>query len=171
MARPVPIRPVTVRSVASPDFVPIAALTNQFIEKTAIHFGYEPVTPDELETLHTKYAGKYPYLIAEIEGRFAGYAKAGVWRDRAAYQWTTEVGIYVEPALHRSGVGRALYGRLIAELRAAGFHSAVGGITLPNEASVRLHEAMGFVKVAHFAHAGYKFNMWHDVGFWQLMLA
>ncbi|HYF14974.1 MAG TPA: GNAT family N-acetyltransferase [Phycisphaerales bacterium] len=161
---------VTVRPATGGDFGKIAALTNRFITDTAIHFAYEPVDAAGLRTSWEKARGVYPWLVAEADGVFAGYAKAGVWRDRTAYSWTPEAGIYVEPAVHRRGVGRLLYGRLIDALRDAGFHSVIGGITLPNDASVRLHESLGFVKVGHVRHAGWKLGQWHDVGFWQLAL-
>ncbi|MFO0828019.1 MAG: N-acetyltransferase family protein [Phycisphaerales bacterium] len=160
-----------IRGVEDADFAAIADLTNEYIRKTAIHFSYEPVTDAELRDLWWPKRDRYPFLVATDErGEFLGYAKAGVWRERYAYRWIAEVGIYVMPFAQRGGVGRALYGQLVDECRERGLHSLVGGITLPNDASVRLHEAMGFVKVAHFARAGWKFGRWHDVGFWQLML-
>ncbi len=176
---------VPIRPVRAEDFDAVAALTNHFIVNTAIHFGYEEVTAEELRASWEKSKGKYPYLVAEVDGAdpasrragtgppkssLAGYAKCGVWRDRSAYQWTAETGIYVAPSMQRRGVGRRLYGALIDECRRCGFHSLIGGITLPNEASVRLHEAMGFVRVGQFEDAGWKFGAWHGVGFWQLML-
>lgn len=172
-------RVIHIREVCGADFVAIAALTNIYIVRTSIHFGYEPVTADELAASWRKGRERYPFLVAEVEradaaGRvakvFAGYAKAGTWRERAAYQWTTEVGIYVEEEFHRAGVGRALYAKLLDELKTRGFHSAVGGITMPNDPSVRLHESMGFRHVGTFRQAGWKFDAWHDVAFYQVML-
>lgn len=160
-----------IRPVQDADFSAVAELTNHFILNTAIHFGYDAVSADELREMWRKYRETYPFLVAEVDGRFAGYCKAGVWRDRTAYQWTPESGIYVVPGAHRRGVGRALYLRLFEVLARQGFHSVVGGITLPNEPSVRLHEAVGFVKVGHIARAGWKFDRWWDVGFWQKSLA
>ena len=159
-----------IRPVQAADFDAIAALTNHFIQHTAIHFGYQAVSPSELRMPWESSRSRYPFLVAEVEGRFAGWAKSGVWRDRAAYQWTAESSVYVEPSFHRRGVGRTLYAALIDECRRCGFHSLIGGITLPNDASVCLHESMGFRKVSQVAHAGWKFDAWHDVGFWQLML-
>ncbi len=161
-----------IRPVADPDFEAIAELTNFYIEGTAIHFGYEPVTAQELRDGWWPKRARYPYLVAVTEqGSLLGYAKAGVWRERAAYRWTAEVGIYVQPDSQGRGLGKVLYGQLVDECEARGLHSLVGGITLPNERSVRLHEALGFRKVAHFERAGWKFGRWHDVGFWQRMLA
>ncbi|MGE3108724.1 MAG: N-acetyltransferase family protein [Phycisphaerales bacterium] len=164
-----------IRGVCEADFALIAALTNRYIARTAIHFGYEPVTPDELAASWTKHAHHFPFLVAEIQApgsppRFAGYAKAGTWRERAAYQWTAEVGIYVEDDFHRAGVGRALYARLLEELTRRGFHSAIGGVTLPNAPSVRLHESLGFVHVGTVRQAGWKHGAWHDVAFYQILL-
>ena len=113
---------------------------------------------------------KHPWLAAELDGEFAGYAKAGVWRARDAYAKTAEVTVYVDERFHRRGVGRSLYAELFARLESLGFHTAVAGITLPNEGSVRLHEAMGFAYVGTFREVGRKFDAWHDTGWWQLML-
>lgn len=160
-----------IRPVEPGDFAAIAALTNEFIRGTAIHFGYEEVTAEELRRAWEKSRSRYPYFVAVDEaGGLVGYAKAGVWRERAAYQWTAETTVYVAPAMHRRGVGRALYSALIEECRRRGFHSVMGGITLPNEASVRLHESLGFRKIGHHAQVGWKFGRWHDTGLWQLML-
>ncbi|MBL8763529.1 MAG: N-acetyltransferase [Phycisphaerae bacterium] len=159
-----------IRPIRESDFEPVAALTNIYIRDTAIHFAYDPVTAAELRELWTRQRDTYPWLAAEVDGAFAGYAKAGPWRERAAYKWTPEVGIYIEPRVHRRGVGKALYARLLECLRAQGYRSAIGGITLPNAPSVALHEALGFVKISHVARAGWKLNRWWDVGFWQVML-
>lgn len=165
-----------IRPAKPADFPAIAAITNHFIVHTAIHFGYDPVTPDELRAGWEKTREKYPFLVAEApvsEGdapAIAGFAKVTAWRDRDAYQWTAEPGIYIDPRFHRRGIGRALYIALIDACRDRGFHTLVAGITLPNDASVKLHEAVGFRKIAHNTQVGWKFDRWHDTGFWQLML-
>lgn len=152
------------------DVAPACRLTNHFIEHTAVHFGLTPQTEQEFDAMWASGRERFPWVAAEIGGAFAGYAKAGSWRAREAYAPTAEVTVYVDPAFHRRGVGRALYADLIARLRTAGFHSAVGGITLPNPASVALHESMGFRAVGVFREVGRKFDRWHDTGWWQLML-
>jgi phosphinothricin acetyltransferase len=163
---------VAIRTVEEGDWEAIAALTNAYIVGTAVHFGYEPVTGAELRAAWWPKRERYPFLVADDTrtGAFLGYAKAGSWRERAAYQWTAEVGIYVVADAQRRGVGRRLYGALIEACRARGFHSLVGGVTLPNEPSCALHEAMGFRRVATFARAGWKLGRWHDVAFYQCML-
>lgn len=155
---------------AEPDFHAIAAITNHYIRHTPIHFASEDVSVDELLAAWRSHAGIYPWLVAEIEGRAIGYAKAGVYRARTAYRWTTETGIYLSPAHLGRGFGPPLYARLLATLRAQGFHAAIGGIALPNEPSVRLHERLGFVHCGTVPRAGRKFVRWHDVGFWHLAL-
>lgn len=159
-----------IRGVSPGDFEAVAALTNHFILKTSIHFGTEPVTAAELRGSWEKSQSRYPFLVIESNGRFAGYAKAGVWRERAAYAWTPETGIYLEEHARGSGLGVRLYSALIQELQRRGFQSAVAGITLPNAPSVRLHERCGFVHVGTVTRAGFKVGQWYDVGFWQVML-
>lgn len=159
-----------IRPTIAGDFPAIAALTNEFIVGTAVHFAFEPVTADEMSRQWMETRERYPWLIAEIDGRFAGYAKAGPWRARAAYQWTAEAGIYMTAESRGGGRGRQLYAALIAALRTRGFHSVIGGMTLPNEASQRLHASLGFTRIGVFREAGHKLGEWHDVAFYQLML-
>ncbi|MBL9032384.1 MAG: N-acetyltransferase [Phycisphaerae bacterium] len=159
-----------IRPTIERDMEAMTALTNTFIVSTAVHFAFEPLEPGEMARMWLDGRDRYPWLTAEIDGRFAGYAKAGPWRTRAAYQWTAEAGIYVEESSRGRGVGKALYAEIIDDLRRRGFHSVIGGVTLPNEASVRLHESLGFEFVGRFREAGHKLGHWHDVGFWQRML-
>jgi phosphinothricin acetyltransferase len=161
---------MVIRDFLDRDVAPAATLTNHYIQNTAVHFGYQPYTQDEFRGIWSEGRKTYPWLAAEIDGRFAGYAKGSRWRERDAYAKTIEFGLYVELDFHRRGVGKALYTQLIARSRQAGFHVAVGGITMPNDASVRLHESMGFTKVGVFRQVGRKFDQWHDTGWWQLVL-
>ncbi len=170
-----------IRDAQYADFAAIAALTNYYILHTAIHFATEPVTADELLAAWEKGRAVYPFLVAEMPGvesesggvggtPFVGYAKAGRWRDRAAYDRTAEVGIYVRPEFQGKGFGKTLYTALIEACRGRGFHTLVGGIAMPNDASVRLHEALGFVHTGTFREVGWKFERWHDVAFYQRVL-
>ena len=159
-----------IRAAGDHDFDAIAAITNHYIAGTAIHFGYQPVSADELRATWRAGAGRYPWLVVEADGVVVAYAKAGEWRARDAYRWTTEVGIYVEAGRRGGGIGAALYRELLAAVAAAGFHSVIGGITLPNPASIALHERCGFVHVGTVREAGFKRDAWHDVAFYQRML-
>ena len=165
-----PIHPWA-RATEEADFGVLTATTNDIIATSAIHFGYEPLGQDDLRNLWSAHRDRFPWLtMVDDAGTILGYAKAGMWRERAAYQWTCETTIYMTAAARGQGHGRALYRSLLDACVLRGFHSAVGGITLPNPASVRLHESLGFVAVGVFKAAGSKFDRWHDVGFWQRML-
>jgi phosphinothricin acetyltransferase len=112
----------------------------------------------------------YPWLVAEIDGAVVGYAYASRHHERAAYRWTADVTVYISPHHHRRGVGRALYGALFGLLERQGVHEVCAGVTLPNDASVGLHEALGFVPVGVYRDVAFKFGRWHSVGWWQLSL-
>jgi L-amino acid N-acyltransferase YncA len=112
----------------------------------------------------------HPWLVCELDGDLAGYAYAGRHRDRASYRWSTDVTVYVSAAHHRRGVGRALYSRLFPLLVSQGFRLACAGITLPNDASVGLHESFGFEPVGVYRNVAYKLGSWRDVGWWTLEL-
>ena len=141
---------------------------------------FEEVAPDAAEMARRLAAtlAVAPWLVLEdaaaaddpAAGSLVGYAYASRHRERAAYQWSVDVTVYVRQDQHRRGVGRALYLPLFELLRAQGFHAAHAGITLPNAASVGLHEALGFRPVAVYPKVGWKQGAWHDVGWWQLEL-
>lgn len=160
-----------IRDAGEGDFAAIAAITNHYIVETTIHFGDREVTAEELAAQWRADRARYPWLVVAVGGegseQVVGYAKAGTWRARPAYRWTAETGIYLAPAACGRGLGRRLYAALLDELEARGFRSAIGGIALPNLASVALHEALGFEHVGTFRDAGWKFGRWHAVGFWQ----
>lgn len=162
---------MAIRLACDDDFGAITEITNHYIATSAIHFAYEPLPPDALLAAWRGYRDRYPWFVAEDAGRVAGYAKAGTWRDRAAYAWTAEIGLYVAADLRGRGHGHALYGALLDELAARGFRSAIAGITLPNAPSVALHEAFGFVSVGTVRDAGWKLGHWRDVEFWQKRFA
>ena len=161
---------MNIREARESDFGDVAEITNHYIMHTPIHFGYEPVVAEELREAWRAGITRYPYLILEVDGAIAGYAKSGSWRTRKAYERTSEVGIYLRPTFTGRGLGKPLYAALIQACRAEGHHSLIGGVAVPNAASVRLHESLGFVHVGTFREAGWKFEQWHDAAFYQLML-
>jgi phosphinothricin acetyltransferase len=113
----------------------------------------------------------HAWLVLEEDGRVVGYAYGIPWRSRAAYRWACEVSVYLERGRRRTGAGRALYEALLPRLAARGYRTALAGMTLPNEASVGLHRAVGFEPVGTFRRVGYKHGAWHDVAWAQIVLA
>jgi L-amino acid N-acyltransferase YncA len=133
-------------------------------------FEDEPPDAAEMERRIADTSERYPWLVAERGGAVAGYAYGTVHRTRRAYRWVVEVTVYVDARRHGSGVGRQLYEALLPLLARQRLHLAVAGITLPNDASVALHEAVGFKPVGIYREIGYKNGAWHDVGWWQAQL-
>lgn len=162
---------MAIRPARDEDFAALTTITNHYITTSTIHFAYEPLGPDELLAQWHGYRERFPWLVTEVDGEVRGYAKAGTWRARAAYDWTAETGIYIADAARGRGLGKPLYVALLAALTERGFHSAVAGITLPNDASVALHEALGFTACGVVKDAGWKHGGWHAVSFWQKLLA
>ncbi|HUS27842.1 MAG TPA: GNAT family N-acetyltransferase [Kofleriaceae bacterium] len=162
-----------IRAARADDFATLAAITNHYITTSSIHFAYEPVTDADLRAMWERSRDRHPWLVTQDgeAGEVLGYAKSGVWRERAAYNWTCEVGLYIADAARGRGLGRALYEALLAECARRGFRSAVAGITLPNDPSIALHEKCGFARVGTFADAGWKHGAWHAVEFWQKRFA
>jgi L-amino acid N-acyltransferase YncA len=134
-------------------------------------FEEEPPDAAEMQRRIEETSARYPWLVAERDGAVAGYAYGTVHRTRRAYRWVVEVTVYVDQARQRSGVGRGLYEALLPLLARQRLQVAVAGITLPNDASVALHESVGFQPVGVYRDFGYKFGAWHDVGWWQARLA
>lgn len=167
-----PLPPLgTIRPVRLDDVAAMRRIYAPFVESTAISFETAPPSEEDFAARVEKVTAAYPWLVFDSPEGLAGYAYASRHRERAAYQWTVEVSIYVDPARHREGVARALYRRLFAELEVRGFRMALAGVALPNEASVRLHESMGFEPVGVYRDIGYKLGRWHDVGWWQKRLS
>lgn len=158
-----------VRPATFADAEAIRAIYAPIVRDTAISF--EEAAPDAAE-IGRRMLGRprFPWLVCERSGRVVGYAYASTHRARAAYRWCAECSVYVAAELRSRGVGRALYGQLFAELAELGYVSVLAGITLPNEASVGIHEALGFEAVGVFRCAGYKLGAWHDVGWWGRVL-
>ena len=159
-----------IRPVVDDDFVAIASITNHYIMTTPNHFAYEPIAPEYLRDLW-RTDERHPWFVASDRQGVVGYAKSGVWRERMAYSWTAEVGVYLSPHACGRGLGSGLYDALLDDLARRGFRSAIAGITLPNEASIALHEKHGFERVGVFRDAGWKFDGWRSVEFWQKRFA
>lgn len=157
-----------VRSATTADAEAIAAIYDHYVSNTTITFEEQPVAPLQMAArIEEVRATTLPWLVAEQSDRVVAFAYAGKWKGRCAYRHSVESTIYVDPALAGRGIGTRLYRALLVELRGRSIHVVIGGIALPNPASVALHERLGFSKVAHFKEVGYKFDRWIDVGYWQ----
>jgi L-amino acid N-acyltransferase YncA len=152
------------------DAAAIAAIYAPSVENGVASFEASAPGADEMARRIAEGSLTHPWLVSERDGAVAGYAYGAPHRSRAAYRWTVEVTVYVDERLKRSGVGRELYGALLPLLARQRYHLAVAGITLPNDASVALHEAMGFEPVGVYREIGHKLGAWHDVGWWQAFL-
>lgn len=162
---------VVIRSATPADAKSLARIYNHYIRETIVTFEEEPVAElDMAGRISEVLAGSLPWLVAELGGSVAGYARATKWRPRSAYRFSVEATIYLAPEHVGAGLGTQLYRRLLQDLKERGLHLVIGGVALPNAASVALHEKLGFRKVAHFAEVGFKFGRWVDVSYWQLAL-
>lgn len=149
----------------------IHAIYAPIVANTAISLELDIPSVEEIAGRIETVSSEFPYLAAEMDGGFAGYAYAGRFRSRAAYNSSVEVTVYVSAQFRARGVARQLYASLFAALQAQGRHTAFAVVTLPNAQSVRLHEAAGFEPAGIWKEAGFKFGQWHDVGCWQKRLA
>lgn len=163
--------PVIIRDCKPGDAAAIASIYNHFILNTCISFEETAVCADDmLQRLADVQAAGLPWLALCLDDVLIGYAYATKWRVRHAYRFSLESTVYLAPGYGGQGYGQELYRALIDRCRSAGYHLLIGGIALPNDASVALHEKLGFVKTAHFSEVGFKFDAWRDVGYWQLKL-
>ena len=152
------------------DAAACAQLYAPFVEGTAISFEDEPPGAGELAKRIASTTERHPWLVLEDDDGLVGFAYGSQHRTRAAYRWAVDVTVCVEPAKHRRGAGRSLYEALLELLRRQGYRIACAGVTLPNDASVGLHEALGFEHIGTYRRIGWKAGEWHDVGWWQLPL-
>jgi L-amino acid N-acyltransferase YncA len=159
-----------IRLAQPEDATALHAIYAPIVDNTAISFELTPPTVDELRLRITQTLQTHPWLVYEEQGLVQGYVYASQHRTRLAYQWAVDVTAYIDERSRGRGIARALYTSLFALLRLQGFYNAYAGVTLPNPASVRLHEAMGMQHLGIYHSTGYKKDQWHDVGWWQVTL-
>lgn len=155
----------------SRDAAACAAIYAPHVEGSAVSFEERAPEAAEMAMRIERYGASHAWLVAELEGEVVGYAYATAFNERPAYRWSTSVSVYIGESAQGRGVGRALYEALFARLRERGYRMACAGITLPNPASVSLHERLGFERVGVNREIGWKHGAWHDVGWYQLELA
>ena len=153
------------------DGAAVAAIYRPFVTDAVTSFETDPPGPADMAARIEKVLVHAPWLVCTGDsGEVTGYAYASQHRERAAYRWSVDVAVYIHAAHHRRGLGRELYEKLFALLKLQGFFVAHAGVTLPNAASVGLHESLGFVPVGVYPAVGWKFGAWLDVGWWRLPL-
>lgn len=161
---------IRLRDAEAKDGAALAAIYAPSIETSATSFELEAPSPAEMSSRVATIQEKYPWIVAEAGGEVVGYSYAGPFRTRAAYDWCCETAIYVRDDHHGTGVGKLLYTELLERLTRAGFRLAIAGATLPNDASVGFHKALGFEDAGVFKNVGWKLGQWWDVAFWQKAL-
>jgi L-amino acid N-acyltransferase YncA len=150
------------------DAADCAAIYAPYVLDGVASFETEPPTAEQFGERIERYVLRHPWLVAEDDdGRVIGFAYGSQHRERAAYRWAADVSVYVDPSHHRRGVGRSLYVPLFELLDRQGMRTLHAGITLPNDASVGLHESLGFEPVGVYRRVGWKAGQWWDVGWWQ----
>jgi L-amino acid N-acyltransferase YncA len=160
-----------VRDASEADAEACAAIYAPYVTDTAVSFEAEPPSPEQMAARIAAAVRTHAWVVLEDGERVVGYAYGGPYKSRHAYRWACEVSVYVERDRRRSGSGRALYDALFARLARRGFRTAVAGMTLPNDASVGLHRAMGFEPIGTYRRIGWKHGRWHDVAWTQRMIA
>lgn len=161
---------VCIRKASLQDAEDLVDIYRYYVEKTAISFEYETPDVQEFENRMKKIIGKYPYLVAEIDGQILGYAYAGAFHERAAYAWAAEVTIYLAPDARKCGLGRMLYEELERLLKQMGITNLYACIGYPeqedeylNKNSAQFHEHLGYERVGLFHNCGYKFQRWYHM--------
>ncbi len=159
-----------IRPATASDAPAIVAIYNPYIAATTVSFEEEPVSDQEMAGRIKGVTANLPWYVFEADGKVVGYAYATPWRTRCAYRLSVESSVYISTEHAGKGIGTQLYRTLLDDLRQRGIAVVIGGIALPNAASVALHERMGFEKVAHFKKVGRKFDRWIDVGYWEYLM-
>lgn len=161
---------VKIRPAVEADYSQLLDIYTPYILGSGITFDTEVPSPEEWTKKIDDVRKKFPYLVAEADGQLVGFAYASPFKSRCAYEWSVESSVYVRQDGHRKGIGASLYEALLSMLKEQGVVNVIGGIALPNEPSVKLHEKCGIRPVAKFFDVGFKLGRWWDVGYWQLQL-
>lgn len=159
-----------IRDVKLSDAETIADIYSYYIKNSIATFEEDKITKEEIRSRIEIVMPSHTWLVYEEDGYVRGYAYSSKWKDRKAYRYTAEIAVYIEDGYSGKGIGSYLMKRLVEESEKKNLHKLMGGISLPNDASVALHEKFGFKKCAHFRESGYKFGKWIDVGYWEKIL-
>ena len=158
-----------IRSVELKDAKALCDIYNYYILNSIVTFEVSPLTDSEIEQRILEVTSSLPWIVFEKEKQVLGFANASEWKSRCAYKNSVEISVYLHHEQLEKGIGSRLYAELIDQLKTLGYHAIIGGISLPNEKSVALHEKFGFEKVGQFKEVGDKFGKLIDVGYWELI--
>jgi len=159
-----------IRNVTTADAPQICDIYNHYVKNTVVTFEESIVTSEEMHSRIDKaIEDANPWLVYENNDAVVGYAFTSRWKSRCSYRYSVESTIYLSGTSTGQGIGTRLYSELLSRIREMDMHSVIGGIALPNPASIALHEKLGFEKVGHFKEVGHKFDRWIDVGYWELV--
>ncbi len=156
--------------VVENDVQEILNIYNYYIKNTIITFEEIEISLEVMKSRVNQIAEKFRYLVYKENNVVLGYAYISYWKERSAYRYSVESTIYLNNNCVGKGIGTKLYSELINQVKKSELHSVIGGISLPNDASIKLHEKLGFNYLGKFSEVGYKFNNWIDVGYWELIL-
>jgi L-amino acid N-acyltransferase YncA len=160
-----------IRDATTDDLPALLEIYNQAVLTSPATFDLEPQTLRQRRKWFSEHGDSLPLIVAESRGRVIGYASLSRFRNRPGYSKTVEDSVYVHAEFRGAGVGNALLKEIVARATKLRYHTVIAGIVPPNEASVRLHEGLGFAKVGNFREVGFKFSSWQDVTFYQLFLS
>lgn len=167
-----PVDGIAIRAATLDDAGAIATIYNHFVRDTIITFEEIEIDGDEIaRRMQSVWSSSLPWLVAEEHAQIVGYSYATKWKERVGYRFSVESTVYLTPGATGKGIGLALYNALIVLLEKAGVHAVMGGIALPNDASVALHAKMAMKQVAHFEQTGFKFGRWIDVVYYERLFA
>ena len=158
---------LTIRKATLNDVPSITSIYNHYIKNATSTFEEELLSVQEMEERVISISEKYVWLVGEVSGDIIGYAYAGQWKSRSAYRLTVETSIYLKDGEEGRGYGKTLYSELLNQVETLGYKCLIGGISMPNEPSIRLHESLGFEKIGQFVKVGLKFGKWIVGGYWE----
>ncbi len=161
---------VKIRDAIEQDLPSMLAIYNHAIVNLPATFDLEKQNLEERKGWFQQFGDYYPLIVAELDGRIAGYCCLSAFRTKPAYSRTAELSVYLDPEFHGQGIGSLLMAEILHIAKARDFHVIVAGITGGNETSVKLHDKFGFEFVGCFKEVGYKFNAWQDVWFYQKII-
>lgn len=153
----------TIRLATAADLPAIDAIYDHYVRTSTCTYQEEPDHPDVRRAWFAAHGERYPVTVIERAGEVLGWASLSPWKERSGYRYTVELSVYLRDDVRGHGLGRRLLADLVERATALGYHAILGGASSEQAASIRMHESLGFTRVAHFLETGFKFGQWLDV--------